>query len=378
MMRTGISGLLLGILSFAVVLSVTLLLRRWILRRFRVQRVAALNVTLGALALTAPVGRSLVGLGYDDRFAYLEALGLLWGLSLLLAVPILYALELFVARTAREMVPERREAITRVGGAAVVLASAAPLARGVFTRWDFDVVELPIRIAKLPRALDGFTIAQISDIHIGAFLGEPQLRSAENVIAAFRPDLVVMTGDLVHLRPAYLPQGCGWVRRLGARARHGVLSILGNHEYYVGRSEVLEAFRRAELELLINRSKIVAGIGFAGVDDAYAVQRGFHPDLGAALAGLPDDAPRILLAHHPTDFDEAAGRIDLQLSGHTHGGQIAPLGPVVANAIYRGKCAGIYRAKGSTLYVNRGFGTSGPPSRVAVRPEITKIVLVAG
>lgn len=378
MMRTGISGLLLGILSFAVVVSVTLLFRRWVLRRFRVQRAAALNVTLSVLALSAPIGRSLVGLGYDDRLAFIEAVGLLWGLSLLLAVPVLYGLDLLLERAGRELVPERREAIARVGGSAVVFAAAAPLARGIFTRFDFDVVELPIRIAKLPRALDGFTIAQISDIHIGAYLGEPQLRSAEDVIASFRADLVVMTGDLVHLRPSYLPLGCDWVRRLGARARHGSLSILGNHEYYVGRAEVLEAFRRAELELLINRSKIVAGIGFAGVDDAYAVQRGFHPDLGAALAGLPEDAPRILLAHHPTDFDEAAGKIDLQLSGHTHGGQIAPLGPVVANAIYRGKCAGIYRANGSALYVNRGFGTSGPPSRVAVRPEITKIVLVAG
>ncbi len=378
MMRTGISGLLLGLLSFGVVLGVTLLFRRWVVRRFTVRRPRLLNVTLAVLALSAPIGRSLVGLGYNDRFAYLEAVGLLWGLALLLAVPIIYAFELIVARTAREMIPERRDAIARVGGSAVVLASVVPLARGVFTRWDYDVVELPIRLAKLPRALDGFTIVQISDIHIGAYLGEPQLRSAEDVIASFRPDLVVMTGDLVHLRPAYLPQGCDWVRRLGARARHGVLSILGNHEYYVGRTEVLEAFRRAELELLINRSKIVAGIGFAGVDDAYAVRRGFHPDLGAALVGLPEDAPRILLAHHPTDFDEAAGKIDLQLSGHTHGGQIAPFGPVIANAIYRGKCAGIYRANGSTLYVNRGFGTSGPPSRVAVRPEITKIVLVAG
>jgi uncharacterized protein len=375
MMRSGLLGLVVGLITFAVSIAATFLLRRWVLRRFAVQRKRFVDIVLFGLAALAPLGRSLVGLGFNDRLAWIEAVGLLWALTILVAVPVIYV---FDAVLSRAVVPQRRDAIARIGGTVVVAAAGVPLARGVFTRFDFDVVELPVRIAKLPRALDGFTIVQVSDIHIGAYLGEAPLRSAEDVVARFKPDLVAMTGDLVHLRPEYLPQGTDWVRRLGARARHGVLSILGNHEYYVGRVDVLEAFRRAGLELLINDARLIAGIGFAGIDDAYAVKRGFRQDLAGALAKLRDDAPRILLAHHPTDFEFAAGKVDLQLSGHTHGGQIAPLGPVVANVMFRGKCAGIYRSNGSTLYVNRGFGTSGPPSRVAVRPEITKIVLVAG
>jgi uncharacterized protein len=379
MMRTGVPGLLLGLLSFAIVLAANWLFRGWVLRRFPLEgaRRTWLTIVLAILTLTAPIGRSLVGLNYNDRFAWIEAVGLLWGLALLLALPVLLVLERAVK--AAKIDPERRETLQRIVGGTVVAASVTPLVHGVFTRFEFDVVELPIKIGKLPKALDGFTIAQISDIHIGVYLGDRELRRAEDVIGGFKPDLVVMTGDLVHLRPSYLPMGVDWVRRLGERARHGSLSILGNHEYYVGRREVVEAYRRAGLPMLINESRIIDGIGFGAVDDSFAPSRGAEgPNLDKALAQLRDDAPRILLAHQPIVFTEAAPRVDLQLSGHTHGGQIAPLGPVVASAIYKGRCAGIYRSGASTLYVNRGFGTSGPPSRVAVRPEITKIVLVSG
>lgn len=377
MMRSGWLGLAVGLFSLVVIVAANVVFARWVLRRFKVSK-RGLIAILVVLSLLSPLGRILNGAGFSDHFAWLEAIGQLWGLTLLAALPVIALFDWILGRTAKQVSPERRETLARIGGGVAIAAAAVPLARGVYKRFDYDVVELPIRIAKLPRTLDGFTIAQISDIHIGVYLGERELRRAEDTIASFKADLVVMTGDLVHLRPEYLPRGIDWVRRLGTRARHGSLSILGNHEYYVGRAAVLEGFRRAGLPMLVNESRIIDGIGFGAVDDHFARSRGAEgPNFDAALAGLPVDGPRILLCHQPQAFGEVAGRIDLQLSGHTHGGQIGPIGPVVASALYRGRCAGLYRSEGSALYVNRGFGTSGPPSRVAVRPEITKIVLLS-
>jgi predicted MPP superfamily phosphohydrolase len=380
MIRTGIVGLLIGTLAFVVLVGTNIMFYRWVARHsvFFARRRILLASPLTVLVVMGPVGRVLANVA-SDRYSWVEAIANLWGLALLIALPVIYSLEFFAMRKVAEVDLPRREAIARIGGTIALGASMVPLARGVATRFDYDVVELPVRLKKLPRALDGFTIAQISDIHIGVYLGERELRWAESSIADLHPDLVVMTGDLVHLRPSYLPMACDWIRRLGERARHGSLSILGNHEYYVGRSAVLEAFARAKLELLINRSRVIAGaIGIAGVDDIWGARSGFAPRIDHALAELSPDAPRILLAHQPQYHDISAPDVDLQLSGHTHGGQIAPLGPVVADVLTRGRNAGLFRRGDSTLYVNRGFGTSGPPSRVAVRPEITKIILVAG
>lgn len=391
MMRTGLMGLLFALLALVVGFTGSWLLHRWCRKRipfFANQRRSTLAAMI-FLVILAPGGRWLVNSGLDDRYFWLEAIGQIWGMSLLVSVPLIYGWEWAIARArhAKNVVrdsapadPSRREAL--VGGA-FVGASIAPLLWGVRTRFDYELVELPIKVSRLPRALDGFTLVQISDIHIGAFLGERELRDAEDHIAAMKPDLVVMTGDLVHLRPSYLPLGVDWLRRLGDRARFGQLSILGNHEYYTGRPAVIDAFGRAKLDLLINQSKIVAskdagGLVISGVDDYWSQARGFGPDLRPTLEGISPELPKVLLCHQPQFHPIAAAHgIDLQLSGHTHGGQIAPYGPIVARAMF-GAYKGLYRIGRSTLYVNRGFGTSGPPSRVAVRPEITKIILVAG
>ena len=381
MSKSGPVGLIVGALALTVILGTNVMLYRWLVRRvaFFARHRIGLALALIVVTAMAPIGRTLANVGGDDRLSWMEAIANLWGLTLIVAVPVIYAIEFLALRKAKEVDLPRREAIARVGGTIALGAAMVPLARGVARRFDYDVVELPIRLPKLPKSLDGFTIAQISDIHVGVYLGERELRWAEQSIADLHPDLVVMTGDLVHLRPNYLPMACDWVRRLGEKARHGSISIMGNHEYYVGYAAVIEAFQRAKLELLINRSKVIAGaIGIAGVDDIWSERYGRHADLPRALEGLSPDQPRILLAHQPQYHDISAPDVDLQLSGHTHGGQIAPFGPVVADVLTRGRNAGLFRQGASSLYVNRGFGTSGPPSRVAVRPEITKIILVAG
>jgi len=172
--------------------------------------------------------------------------------------------------------------------------------------------------------------------------------------------------------------------RLGAlQAREGVVCIPGNHDHYTGARQVLDGMRSAGIDVLLNRGKVIAprdgGFALLGVDDMWVqdARRGRGPDLPLAQSMVVPDLATILLAHQPR-FAEVAARagIDVQLSGHTHGGQINPgLRPL--DLFYR-YVSGRYQVGSLQLYVNRGFGTAGPPTRVGAAPEITKIVLVAG
>ena len=335
---------------------------------------------LGAFLL-APVGRALVAFDAPEGFAWVEAIALIELLGLLVAVPLLLAADALVAlRHRRGTSKERRAALEQGVGLAVatVAGFGPPLFGVVRRRSDLDVVELPVRLAKLPRALDGYTIVQVSDIHVGTFLDEQDLARIAERVRALRGDLVVMTGDLVHHHARHIPQAARWLADLAAGARHGGAAIPGNHEHYVGRDAVLSAIAATGVRVLLDRHVRIAkddGGGFllGGVEDAF---HGSFPE--RAFRDASPDAARILLAHQPQVATAAAKiGVDLQLSGHTHGGQIRPVGPLVAGVLYPW-VAGRYVVGPTTLYVNRGLGTSGPPTRVGVPPEITKVILVAG
>jgi uncharacterized protein len=274
----------------------------------------------------------------------------------------------------------RRQLTDGIGGAALLGVTGSVLGWGIVRgRHAFELREFPVRIQGLPRALDGYTIVQVSDIHVGALVGERELAEGLGLVTRARPDLVVVTGDLVDFDPEYAPL----VSRALAdvAGRDGVFAILGNHDYYAGARPLLAALRAAGVGTLLNqgvRLRAGDGGGFAllGVDDLWAARRGGRgPDLSRALTGVPDDAPRILLSHQPASVELWSGQIALQLSGHTHGGQINP-GFRPADLLLR-YVAGPYEVGGTMLYVNRGFGTAGPPSRVGAPPEVTKIVLVS-
>ncbi len=277
----------------------------------------------------------------------------------------------------------RREAIERVAGVSIASATTVALGWGMVRgRHSFAIEEVPIPIPGWPRALDGYVIAQVSDVHVGAFVGDRELDEGFELVRRVKPDLVVATGDLVDIDPDLI--GPLIQRLLGANARDGACAVLGNHDHYAGPATVSNAFRRSQVRLLENegiRIRPGDGGGFAllGVDDLQGrkIPRSGHkgPDLGRALAGLPPELPRILLAHQPRFFLESQGRVSLQLSGHTHGGQINPgFRPAAAVMEF---LAGRYDRAGSTLYVNRGYGVTGPPARVAAPPEITKLVIVS-
>jgi predicted MPP superfamily phosphohydrolase len=271
----------------------------------------------------------------------------------------------------------RRGAIEKLGGAAVVGATGLAFGWGMTVgRHGYEVREIVVRIAGLPKALDGYVIAQISDVHAGLFVGERELHEGVELLRRVRPDILVATGDLVDFDPRQAP---ALARALqDAAPRDGVFAILGNHDYYAGHVPVSEALRAAGITLLVNESRMIRprdGGGFAlvGLDDMWSPRHGgAGPDLATATASLPRDAARILLAHQPAAFELTAGEVALQLSGHTHGGQIQP-----GHLFIRGPVAGRYDRDGSILYVNRGFGVAGPPVRLGVPPEITKVVLVS-
>jgi predicted MPP superfamily phosphohydrolase len=285
----------------------------------------------------------------------------------------------------------RRVFLTQaVAGSAFLIGSSSSLYGALKGRYDYSLEEVPFKIPGLSRALDGFSIAQLSDVHIGVFVGDAELAIAEELLRKAKPDLIVLTGDLLDNDARLAGQLGRFVRRLAPLAREGVVVISGNHDYFAGVEEVARAVTSAGARMLRNEGMVVgeAGAGFAllGVEDVWARRDGGGPDLERALGSLPRlggrvsaaaDLPRILLCHNPSFFAEAAGRVALQLSGHTHGGQVN-LGVSPADFLLPGGWVrGRYDEHGSALYVNRGFGTVGPPARIGARPEVTRIVLSA-
>jgi uncharacterized protein len=274
----------------------------------------------------------------------------------------------------------RREAIERGVGIASFVGSGALLGWGaVVGRHSFELREVVVKVPSWPRALDGYTIAQVSDLHAGVFVGEREMGEGFELVRRAKPDLVVATGDLVdydatlsHLVAKYLHS---------VSPRDGAFAILGNHDHYAGAYQVRRRLLDAGIPVLLNQGRVLRagdGGGFAllGVDDLMGRRDGGGPDFGRAAADVPRELPRVLLAHQPTYFHEVAGTVALQLSGHTHGGQVNP-GFRPANALME-FIDGRYEREGSVLWVNRGFGVVGPPSRVGAPPEITKIVIVSG
>ena len=238
-------------------------------------------------------------------------------------------------------------------------------------------VEVPL--ARWPAELDGFRIAQISDVHIGPLLGKGFAQAVTNRVNHMQPDVIAVTGDLVDgsvdkLMHEVAPFG-------NMKSRYGTYFVTGNHDHYSGANAWASAVTRLGMRTLRNERVTIEHNGgrfeLAGVDDHRGDWvNGSREDLDAALGGRDPDIPVILLAHDPTTF-RAAPRyaVDLQISGHTHGGQIFPFHVPVRLATTW--LAGLYERGLSKLYVSRGTGFWGPPMRIGAPPEITELVLRA-
>jgi hypothetical protein len=241
-----------------------------------------------------------------------------------------------------------------------------------------DRVQIPL--SQLDRRLDGFRIALVADIHLGPLAGRGH---AERVVAAVNrldADLVAVVGDLVDGTVAELGPAAAALRHLNAR--HGTYFVTGNHEYYSGVTEWIAEVQRLGMRPLQNeRVEISAGGGvldLAGVNDPTGddLGSGQGPDFDRALSGRNPGRPVVLLAHQPIQVHEAARHgVDLQLSGHTHGGQIVPFNLLVR--LQQPIVSGYGEIDGTKVYVTNGAGFWGPPVRVGVPPQVTLVQLRA-
>ncbi len=254
-----------------------------------------------------------------------------------------------------------------LGGAAYGLRSAVG---------DVAVREVPVALRRFPPELAGYRLVQLSDLHIGPTLGKEWVERLVERVNALEPHAVVITGDLVdgsvaRLREHVAPLG-------GIVARDGVFFVTGNHEYYAGADAWLAELERLGIVPLRNE-RVTLGDGeasfdLAGVDDWQAFGAGHGPDLERALAGRDESKELVLLAHQPRQIHEAAERgVGLQLSGHTHGGQIVPWNFFVR--LQQPYIAGLQRHGDAQIYVSRGTGFWGPPMRVLAPAEITLLSL---
>jgi len=277
--------------------------------------------------------------------------------------------------------PPRRAFIAQAAaGGALSLGMSSAAYGTLFGRRDYTVETVPIRLAKLPRTLDGFTIVQLSDLHVGTFVGERELSAALSLVRDAKPDLVVLTGDLLDHDASYAPVLGRFARSLQGLARHGVCAIPGNHDHYAGAAKVMQSLRDADTQVLLNRNIRIGQPGasfvLAGLDDVAGPRFDSPgPQLELAFASAPDDLARVLLSHNPAFFPTSRSYADLTLSGHTHGGQVTLFINPAELVLRHGLVRGHYDVDGSQLYVNRGFGTAGPPARIGSPPEVTRLIL---
>jgi predicted MPP superfamily phosphohydrolase len=267
-----------------------------------------------------------------------------------------------------------------LAGAAATVAGASVVRGMAEARGEHEVVDIEVKLAKLPRALDGFSIVQLSDLHVGLTIDRGFVQRVVDHANALSPDLIVLTGDVVDGYVDRLRDDAAPLAEL--RARHGVYAVTGNHEYYVGVDEWIEALSALGVRYLRNE-RVAIGDGeatfdLAGVDDHTANRwPGHGEDLSRALDGRDRSRAVVLLAHQPRQVRRARHYgVDLQLSGHTHGGQIWPWHYIV-RVQQGGLLAGRYTVDATQLYVTRGCGYWGPPVRLLAPLEITRVILRA-
>jgi uncharacterized protein len=265
---------------------------------------------------------------------------------------------------------------------ALLVMALVPLVTGIgyfMARRTAGVTDVRVPIVGLAPALEGFTIAQISDIHVGPTIKRPFVDAIVQRVNGLKADMVAITGDLVDGSVGELARDTAPLANL--ESRHGTYVVTGNHEYYSGARAWVAELRRLGTRVLMNEHVVLehdgAQVTVAGITDysAHHFDEAQRSDPQAALHGAPADSPKVMLAHQPRSATGAAAAgADLQLSGHTHGGQFWPWNFFVR--LQQPFTAGLHRLGRMAVYVNRGTGYWGPPNRFGIPSEITRIRLV--
>lgn len=274
-----------------------------------------------------------------------------------------------------------QQALSQVSAQCVLLAAVASSLFGLISaRRRAKVVHIAVPLRALPTDLHGFKIVQITDIHVGPTIKHGFLSRIVQQVNALEADMIAITGDLVDGQVHELAAHTQPLQEL--RARHGSFFVTGNHEYYAGALPWIQELERLGVRVLLNEHVLLAHqqatLVVAGVTDYTAGQfvAEHQSDPHAALRGAPANAPKILLAHQPRSAAAAqAAGFDLQLSGHTHGGQFWPWQYFVP--LQQPYVAGLHRLQSLWVYVSRGTGYWGPPNRFGSPAEITCLTLVS-
>ena len=274
----------------------------------------------------------------------------------------------------------RREFLRLAGGTTIAVGLGGAMAgyAAVLEPNNLVVERKQIRLPRLPNAFDGFRIVLLTDLHLHPFTTTGLIRRTVEISNGLKPDLVLLGGDFV----------CGFAeaaRELGPileglDAKHGVFAVLGNYDHYRGARVVLDALRRSSIRTLMNEGVQLtigrASIFLAGIDSVWSGQ----PNPRAAFSARRNESVSLALVHEPDYFDELSKlvAVDLQLSGHTHGGQVRlpGLGAIVLPPWGQAYVEGLYRVGKSQVYTTRGIGTVGVPFRFNCPPEVTEITLV--
>lgn len=345
-------------------------------RRVRLAGAAVITV-LGLAVAAALVTRGVLPPAAAQPLHYV---GFVW-LALAVYLAIVLALGELVRLAVRFVggrpSPERRRFLARVIAGTAAVTAVGTVAHGAVVARQPRVERREVLLDRLDPAFDGFTIAAISDIHVGPLVDGDDVRGFVEMINGAAPDVVAVVGDLVD----------GGVAELGGYAAPladisaPTYFVTGNHEYYSGVAQWVEFLPSLGIRVLRNeREEIRRGdavLHLAGCDDRTAAASGVPGhgfDLDAALAGRDPAQPVVLLCHQPVMVDRAVrAGVDLQISGHTHGGQLWPLTQVAL--VDQPVLAGLVRVGPTWLYVTRGTGFWGPPVRVGSPPEITVLTL---
>jgi predicted MPP superfamily phosphohydrolase len=340
---------------------------------------------LGVLVLTGAFVSRLAPRAVSSPLLWVAYtwLGVMFFLLVLLGVSDLGHLVAGIGRriaSADAIDPDRRRLLARIVGSSVGVAALGLATTGfVNVMRGVAVKKVRIPLARLAETASGFKIVQLSDVHVGPTIGREFIADLVARVNALEPDLVAITGDLVDGSVSELGE---LVRPLAdLRAKHGVFFVTGNHEYYSGAPQWVAHLESLGVRVLRNERVAIGGdegFDLAGIDDwsAHQFGHGHGADLPRALEGRDPNRALVLLAHQPRAIVEAATLgVGLQLSGHTHGGQMFPWNFFVR--LQQPYVAGLYDHGGAKIYVSSGTGYWGPPMRVGAPAEITHVELVS-
>jgi len=319
-----------------------------------------LRIFLLIAALSFPIGRFL-----SKRFTVYPLLyfGAIWLGVISIAFTVFILKDIIVL-----ILPHQKRVVTIISIILILIISAYSLYNNSGSP---KIKEINIPIEKLPAGLSGFTIVHLSDLHLGRLTPDGWLNSVVDKSNTLDPNLILITGDLIdgNMDITNIDKYCEVLNRL--ESKYGIFAVTGNHEFYSGVNRFMEFAEKAKITVLRNENISVANnmIEIIGIDD-----KDIGPDLEKAVKGCDFGKPVILLSHRPEKFEKAVNLgVDLQLSGHTHAGQIPPL-DLIVKLVFRYPY-GLHKNKSSYIYTTSGTGVWGPPMRLFSKSEIVKFTL---